>query len=417
MAFRVPKRYLYQVLFALCVAVPYLNSYELTFGVWSIAALICLRRSYSRSFLFHAGTFAVILAIAFVVFLFKKYETYYVIRDITYMAKPILGLMIGYEVCRRNFEMALKTVIVSGLLIAIVHLSVMGFAIVVHHASTLNDLRFYGGYFSDYEVYAFILLLFHKEFGITWSRQRIRLFLLIIGVSWIAYFARTNFIQFVILYVAMKGYFKITRKSIIVVSSMVALVLIGYSVILYINPKRNGAGIEALLYKIKIAPTEPFKTKINPNDWRDFNDNYRSYENIHTVRQMVGAGPRAVITGEGLGSKVDLKRRVFLGDMQLRYISILHNGYMTVFLKSGLLGVFIYLFWIYRLTRRKESDIPIVKSMNLLFVGTGIFMILSSWVFLGLYNLLDTKSILIGLMIAHTEMARRKALAERTADE
>ena len=133
-----------------------------------------------------------------------------------------------------------------------------------------------------------------------------------------------------------------------------------------------------MLYKIKIAPTEPFKTKINADDWKDFNDNYRSYENIHTVKQLSLAGTNDVIYGQGLGSRVDLKKEVFLGDMLLRFISILHNGFMTVFLKSGLLGVFIYLYTIFLLVRQKKSNIPEIKNLDLLFVGTSFFLLFSN---------------------------------------
>ena len=77
---------------------------------------------------------------------------------------------------------------------------------------------------------------------------------------------------------------------------------------------------------------------------------------------------------------------------------------MTVFLKSGLLGVLVYLYFIYSLFGKIKSEIPIVQNINLLFVGTGIFLILSSWVFMGVYNLSDNKSILIGMFICLREI-------------
>jgi hypothetical protein len=254
--------------------------------------------------------------------------------------------------------------------------------------------------------------LFHERFKLAFKKNTLLLLTVIVGVSWISYFARTNFIQFVILFMALKGYFRITRRSLTVIASLVVFVLVGYSAILSVNPRRNGPGIEALLYKIKIAPTEPFKTKINVDDWKDFNDNYRSYENIHTVRQMRGHGADAVVFGEGLGSRVDLKKKVFLGDMYLRFISILHNGYMTVFLKSGLIGVFIYLYWIVLLFKQKRSKLPVINTINLLMIGTGIFLIFSNWVFMGVYNLLDNKSLLIGFILCYSETIIRRETAE-----
>jgi hypothetical protein len=201
----------------------------------------------------------------------------------------------------------------------------------------------------------------------------------------------------------MKGYFRITKRSIKVITSIILLSIIGYSTVLYINPKRNGDGIEAFLYKIKVAPSETFKSKIKRDDYKDFNDHYRAYENIMTIRQVSKGGVLDVLFGKGLGSRIDLRQKVYLGDMELRYISILHNGFMIVFLKSGLLGLFIFFYTIYYFFKKIKTKNELIKNINLLFVGTGVFLILSNWVFLGFYNLIDTKTILIGFLICYRE--------------
>jgi len=403
-----PKRYLYQFLFALCIAVPMWNNYELTFAVWSIAVLATVQQHYSYQILKYASCFIAIMAIAFIVMLTRDYPTYYIIRDITYLIKPIFGTFIGYQLCKHNFKKAFETIVVAGVIIACIHLITIVYAMIFRGAVDVNTIRLRSGFFSDFEVYAVVILLFHKKFELDFSRKRIFWFTVLVGVSSLMYMARTNFIQFAILAIAMKGYFKINKTSIIVVTTLILTVILGYSAILYVNPKRNGPGIETLLYKIKIAPQEAFKTKINAEDWRDFNDNYRSYENIHTVKQMVGQGMPTVIFGAGMGSRIDLKREVWLGDMMLRYISILHNGFMTIFLKSGLLGIFFYLCSIFLMFKQRRASIPIVTNINLLLVGTGIFLIFSNWVFMGVYNLLDNKSVLIGFLICYIEMVIKK---------
>ena len=405
------KSYLYQFLFFLCIGVSYLDNFELTYAVWSLVFLLTLKKSYSLKIIQYISYFVIILLIGIVVLLFKEYKTYYIFRDFTYMTKPIIGFFVGYQICKNNFNQTFKTLVYTGFLIALIHLGALASGIIFDNARSVNDLRYAGGYFSDFEIYALILLLFHDKFEIGLTTKRLRLLTLIIGFSSFMYLARTNFIQFVILFVAMKGYFKINKTSIMVVSSLITFVIIGYSTILYINPKRNGPGIEALLYKIKIAPNEAFKTKIDRDDWKDFNDNYRSYENITTVKQISRSGILSVLFGEGLGSKIDLKQELQLGDMKLRYISILHNGFMTVFLKSGLLGIAIYLYSIYLLFKQKKSKIPIIQNINLLLVGTGVFLIFSNWVFMGVYNKLDNKSILIGLLFCYIEMKNQKNLS------
>jgi hypothetical protein len=217
------------------------------------------------------------------------------------------------------------------------------------------------------------------------------------------YLARTNFIQFLILFLALKGYFIINKKSIIIIGSIIAISAISYALIYYSYPRRSAEGIEGFLYKIKNAPIEAFKTKVNLDDWKDFNDNYRSHENISTIRQVSNDGITSILFGKGLGSQIDLKQEVYLGDMKLRFISILHNGFMIVFLKSGLLGIFIYLFTIIYFLKNRDSNINIVNQINYIFLGTGIFLFVSNWVFLGFYNLTESKSILIGFLIAYKQ--------------
>ena len=227
-------------------------------------------------------------------------------------------------------------------------------------------------------------------------------------VSSFFYLARTNFIQFIVLTIALKGYFTVTTRSIKVISSVLLATAISYAVIYNLNPKRDGSGVEQFLYKIKNAPIEPFKTKIDVTNWKDINDNYRSYENIQTLRQVTENEPRAIILGEGIGSTVDLKQKMWLQNSFMRYIPFLHNSYMTVFLKSGVLGIFLLVFYLYILMKNRKSKIPLVQNINMLLVGTAVFLIISNWVFLGMYNTSDNKSIVVGFLIALREFEIQK---------
>lgn len=251
--------------------------------------------------------------------------------------------------------------------------------------------------------------MFHKKFDFIIGKNKFYLFVLLLSLSSFLYLSRTNFIQFIILFIAMKGFFKINKRSLILVSTTLILVLAGYAAIYQSNPSRGGKGLEAFLYKIKIAPEEAFKSKVNKDDWKDFNDNYRSFENIITVRQVSAGGASDVIFGNGLGATINLGREVLTNDETIvQYIPILHNGFATVFLKSGLLGVLFLLLSIWLLLNHKKSDIPLVQNINLLLVGTAFFLVVSNWVFMGLYLKLDTKSILIGMFICYRELQLKK---------
>jgi hypothetical protein len=204
---------------------------------------------------------------------------------------------------------------------------------------------------------------------------------------------------------AMKGYFKLTKRAVKTVAVFVLVLGIGYTIVYNTHPTRNGKGLEALLYKIKNAPIEPFKTKVNKDDYEDFNDNYRSFENITTVRQVCLEGYFGILFGKGLGSTIDIGRKMWTNDETfVRHEPIVHNAFMTVFLKSGLLGVFLLIVFLYQMFPKRKSDIAIVNQVNLILIGTAVFLIVANWVLLGLFLKLDNKAVLIGFLLCYKEL-------------
>jgi hypothetical protein len=394
----------YQILFGLCCAVPFLSNYELTFALWLFTICITFRSSYSSKFLTYALCFVLVFIIALLSTNYLNAKSYFIIRDITYLLKPFLGLLLGYQICRFLKKNVLQTVVYSGLGVSIIHVLVILKTYIIYHRISVALLRDFCGFFSDFEVFALIFVLFHKEFQINFSKKTFYILVAIIGFSTFMYLSRTNFIQFVVLYLGVKGYFVLNRRAFIAVTSVVAISLVLYSIVLLINPKRTGSSVEEFLYKIKVAPTEPFKTKVNVADYKDFNINYRSVEIIYTLKQVGLRGPNAMIFGSGLGSQVDLKQIVHLGDMDLRYISVLHNGFMTTYLKSGIIGVIILVFSIFLLFNQRKSALPLNQQINFLLVGTSVFLIVSNWVLMGYYFTQDSKSIIVGLLFAFKEI-------------
>lgn len=404
----VQKNLPFQILLGLCCAVPYLSNYELTFALWSFTILITLKKSYSSHFITYALCFVILIFLALLNTDMGKSKTYFIIRDFTYVLKPLLGILLGYQICRYIYKSAFQTLIYVGLGISIIHILIILQTFAIYHHISVALLREHCGYFSDYEVYVLILVIFHKEFNVAMTRERFRMLIVIIGFSAFMYLSRTNFIQFVILFLALKGYFVFNRRAMIAILSVVITTVVLYMAIVFVNPRRAGSSFEEFLYKIKVAPTEPFKTKVDVSDYKQFNINYRSVENIYTLEQVRKRGTKAMIWGSGLGSQIDLKREVFLGDQKLRYISVLHNGFMTTYLKSGIAGVLVLLFSIFMVYKQKKSKIPIVHQLNYMMAGTAIFLLVSNWVLMGFYFTMDSKSILVGLFFAYKEITVKR---------
>ncbi|WP_264511880.1 hypothetical protein [Flavobacterium sp. N1719] len=397
--------FLTKMLYTLCVLVLLLNSYETTFVVWGFTAFITLRKKYSVTFLRLQLLLGLVILVALFSAQFTAHKSYVYFKDISYLLKPMLGLAVGYNICKINGKRFFSTALYAGVLLAIIHILTILVCFFIFKITTMHLLRHYGGYFNDYEIYTLVLLIFPKEFQIKINPKTRFIFIVLLSISAFLYLARTNMIQFVVLIMAIKGYFILNAKNIKYLISFSAIVLAAYAAIYYSNPSRKGEGLEAFLYKIKIAPIESFKTKINEEDWKDFNDNYRSFENIITVRQVTDRGFPTILIGKGMGSTIDLGREMWTNDQEfIRYVPELHNTYMTMYLKAGLIGVFLTVLFMVFLGKMKVTSDPLVYHLNLLLLGSAIFLIVSNWVFLGLYLKLDNKSILLGFLIAYREL-------------
>lgn len=398
------------LLYILCLVVLLFNNYELTFVVWSFTALITLRTNFSKHFIYIISCFIAILLISFLTELFFYDRTIFnKVRDVTYLLKPIIGLTLGYNLAKKYGNNTLIYIINCGVFLSIIHLVIILYSILAYKTLSVSEIRHYAGYFNDFEPYVFILLLFSTKFNIVISKQKRFIYLIIVATSILCYLSRTNFIQLIILILAVKGFFSLTIKSIKIIGFTVLATLIGYTLIYNYNPKRKGSFTDEFLYKVKIIPIEAFKTKINKEDWKDFNDNFRSFENIKTVNQVYYAGTQAIISGKGLGSTVDIGVNMLNNDeTKVRYYPFLHNAFSTIFLKSGLLGIIFYLLSIYLIGKKMISNDIQINNLNNLLLGSGIFLIISSWVFMGFYLKLDSKSILIGLLLGYREYLKKQ---------
>lgn len=406
--YKISKAKLNYILLIMATLVMLFNNYELTFVIWFLIAFITIEKKYSIQFIKIISCFILILIISIISDqFFYQNNLYFKIRDLAYLLKPILGLLIGYNLSKKMKTKALDYLIKCGVVLAVIHNIFAIITILRFTTLSVAKIREYCGYFNDFEPYILILIIFSEQFNIVLSKQKKQLYCLIVGISIFFYLSRTNFIQFVILLLAVKGYLIVNKKSLKVIFYVLSFSLVGYFFIYQYNPKRNGKAFDEFLYKIKIIPFESFKTKINQNDWRDFNDNFRSFENIKTFNQIFNGEIQPAVSGNGLGSTVDIGRRMFTNDgTYVRYFPVLHNAFSTVLLKSGLLGIFIYCLSIYYVGEKKFKYLnnSVINNINYLLAGSAIFLIFSSWVFMGFYLKLDNKSILIGVLIAYREL-------------
>ena len=94
--------------------------------------------------------------------------------------------------------------------------------------------------------------------------------------------------------------------------------------------------------------------------------------------------------GQGFGTLIDLGLYIPLGDEVIRFAPILHNGYMYLLVKTGVIGVLIYLVFLYKLVRIGTQHSVVTfdeeRYTGRIIVGLSCVFFVSTFVVSGLFN-------------------------------
>nr|WP_294934523.1 O-antigen ligase family protein [uncultured Flavobacterium sp.] len=388
----------------------YLSSYKVNFAIQFLFLLGILNSRKNRisyGFITTILPLLIILLIGFLGYITKPYELSFFIKDVIYFLKPIIALLIGYLLFKnhKDFTLFFKTIICLGIATALVHLiGIFVFADVV--GESIHELRGDFGLDNFIEIVAFYLL-FH--FRTTLPKTLIArasvyrwLLLLLLLVSIFMYFSRTMLVVFFLIGLSMTGYTRITSKALKIVGVMLLGIGLLYTYLYSVKIERNSQGIEAFMYKIKIAPEEIFKSKIDRENHKELWDHWRAYE-AKRAFSLMNENPESYVIGAGHGSLVNLKFKAPLGEEDMRYISRLHNGYVFVLYKTGFFGLLLMFVFLIQLYRRIYNTEDLNK--NQVFIkrtisGIGLFYLFTSLIITGIYIPRDAIVFILGGLIS-----------------
>ena len=344
-----------------------------------------------------------IFLLGFIGTFLDRYHLFNIIKDIFHFIKPILAIFIGYLFYRKinNFKLFIKTIIITGFLSAILHYIIIVFFI--GKIETVSNIREHG---TDnfLELIALFFLAYYKKFqneDMFRSKIIYRTIFYALLVSCILYFSRTMIVMAILGLLTIYGYTTINRRGLKIAGFLMILTLGFYAFLFSANIQRNKKGIESFLYKIKNAPAEVFKTKIDRENHADLWDHWRGYEAKRAIA-LLNENPKAYVFGCGYGSLVNLKFYAPLsGDPKgMRYISELHNGYVYVLYKTGIIGIILYLFFLFTL----YIKIYFNKNFITVFISIiGLSFIFTTLVTVGINNSNESLIFLLGALLFFNE--------------
>lgn len=346
----------------------------------------------------------VIFFLGFLGFLIYQNPIGFALKDVFHFIKPILGILVGYFFYKKinNFGVFIKTIVLVGLLSALIHFSLILF---FSRTETVSDVRELGKD-NFLELFSLFFLLFYKKFegkALFQKKNNNQIIFYVLLVSTILYFSRTMIIAAIIILFSIYGYTKITKNTLKIALTLLVFIGLLYVYLFSVKIDRSGNTFESFLYKVKIAPSEIFKTKIDRDNHKDLWDHWRGYE-AKRAFALMNENSITYVFGCGYGSLVNLKFYAPLtgnpNDKGLKYISELHNGFPYILYKTGIIGLLIYLYFIIQLYKNIYST----QHINFVFISAiALVYLFTTLTITGLYNAKDTMVLILGALLFFKE--------------
>lgn len=312
------------------------------------------------------------------------------LKDLVYFLRPILMLLSTYLIVSKikSARFAFDVVVSISFLMGLYHLIEILFSL--GNLSGYSALRTIAGKQNHVEVIGLIFLSFTPFYNKRHFKNRYLLYIIypIILVSVIMYFSRSMYIVFLIFYFSYKGYLFFGKRLIkgFLIFTVLALGL--FLVFKNIDYSKNATTTNSFSYKLYNSINEIFET-VNTSKIRDNTGElwqyWRAYESQIAIENVLNSKNNIsnFIFGMGFGSDIDLKTDVKLAGKLYNKVPTIHNGYINIFYKTGLIGILLYLsiFLINYLNISNKKDYN--RFMKSLMIGSLFYVMYNSLVITG----------------------------------
>jgi hypothetical protein len=138
-------------------------------------------------------------------------------------------------------------------------------------------------------------------------------------------------------------------------------------------------------------------------DLEDNNSNYRAYETFSGFNTFLAGTPVNIIFGNGFGKLIDLKIEILLGTESWQFIPLVHNGFIYLLVKTGIMGLFLFFLFFYKIYPKNiKNQRNRINNYLYIFIKSLIVCVLSlNYVVNGFFNLeLQFLLITLGALIS-----------------
>ena len=298
------------------------------------------------------------------------------IRDISIFLTPIIFIMFGIYI-RYNKSLNINNIYVAiinaSIIIEIRHLILL----ILNIQRILNgaSIRGIGGNGSYITTIAIIILLFYKNDIISnyiGNKIKKNIYISFLLILFVSYLSRTHIV--ILLIGMIINIFLAKKIKISQIKNFVIFIVISIPIAISVIPKDT---LEQFIYK-SLNSFNEVSSDIEYWDEKAINNNWRGYEVYRTKELFKEANANEVLFGFGFGKRVDLNIAIYLGNELFTSIPILHNGYYYILLKTGIIGLIIYIIFFIKITLKNykkiynddfESKLLCIVSLSILFAS------------------------------------------------
>lgn len=334
-------------------------------------------------------------------------ELHDIFRDIAYALMPISLIFIGYWIANNNgiSSRTLQIIVVLGVISAIIHLAIFALNPELLKTNIVEIRRALVGItFDNLVVLSLALGFFQYRLNIgnlfPWFLPRF-IALSVLLMSFVLSYSRTAFVIGIILSFAL---WKKERINFRFVFNFTAVILLFY----FFTFLAATSG-DDLTFSSKLANSLTEIAVSDYQDYQDINDHWRGFETHQAWVSFLSGNVFQHVFGQGFGALADLGFYMTLNGENYRYISVFHNGYSYILLKTGLLGLLFYMLFylsIIRYTLRYINSLASeLRFLARLLLGCILCLMFTMLVVGGMAEMHDSEFIfLVGFLIRRIEI-------------
>lgn len=318
-----------------------------------------------------------ILIIGLFMGLFKfmdKGNLYYFLRDTIYFIQAPIYILLGFYLGLKHFRYKILMKLIILIQFFMVLKGISDFLLNPYLLLNLNIQQTYalGLKFSG-SVLSFAIVYYSKIYKINLFSKFILTFLFwffLFGI--LISLSRTSYVLVLITFLIPKLIkFKFTNKVFFISILSILFLLFGGR---FINSSKSRDYYD-VSFKNKIVNSLDEILIKNYYTAAEINNNFRGYEANLGLTKYFEGNFFEVLLGHGFGTVVKTPFWIFQGE-KLEIIPMFHNGYITILLKTGLLGLSIFFIFLYKLLNVGLLKYNDKQDNNQTFFGVFIILII-----------------------------------------